>query len=395
MYVATSSLPHLLSPQSYSALPVYEREMSQVLRPSWHLVTTTSSLSQTGDFVTAEILGEPVHLRNFDGKLTALSNVCVHRHCLLTSQPNGNSPTMRCQYHGWEFAEDGRTRRIPAPKNFVPFDRDEHRLENFRVDQCGQLVFVSLASSGPSLREYMGDFFDLCATRFSDNWQEFLHWEPEIEANWKIPIENSLEAYHVPCIHSETFREDPGPERSAHRLLPHRTSLETSLPFSAHSQLDRWFQQGEGWLMRRLGVTPTANYAQHHVFPNLLFSFTDAISLVECVLPLEPRRTRAVIRQFGRIGDSASGPRRWLARAWGQLASAVTKRVVREDLALFADIQRGLDSSNQCGLLGICEERIYAFQQFLERHCGKVTGLTRDQATELVQNSSPIAEHNR
>ena len=36
--------------------------------------------------------------------------------------------------------------------------------------------------------------------------------------NWKVPIENTLEAYHVPLVHPNTFRENPGSERATHVL---------------------------------------------------------------------------------------------------------------------------------------------------------------------------------
>ncbi len=378
MYVSSTSMPPLLPPDAYSSSRQYAAELRALFHSSWHVVATWSQLSRPGDFITATLLEMPIQLRNFDGELRAFSNVCAHRHCLLTHARSGTARTMRCQYHGWEYGADGRTRRIPSPKDFTPFDRDVHRLAGFRVARCGQLVFVSLAADGPELRDQLGDFAEQCATRFGDDWRESLAWEPDYDVNWKIPIENSLEAYHVPCIHSETFRENPGPERSTHVLHPHRTAFGTTLPFSAHSRVDKWFQNGEGWLMRRLGVTPTGNYWQHHIFPNLLFSFTDAVSLCHCVTPTGTRTSHAVVRQFGRSGSSASPMRRWLAAAWGRVAAGITRQVLREDMGLFGDVQRGLDSSPHRGLLGACEERIHAFQQFIVNGCGPHPAMVAD-----------------
>jgi phenylpropionate dioxygenase-like ring-hydroxylating dioxygenase large terminal subunit len=280
---------------------------------------------------------------------------------------------MRCQYHGWEYGEDGRTRHIPQPKNFVPLDRDEHRLPTYRLECCGQLVFVSLAEQGPSLRDHLGDLYPVCVERFGPEWEPFLAWEPAIDVNWKIPVENSLEAYHVPCVHPDTFREDPGESRSEHLLGERHTAFGTSLPFSAHSRLDTWYQRSEGWLLRRLGSPVTGRYWQHHVFPNLLFSFTDAVSLCNCVVPAGPVSSRAVVRQFGRVSP-VGGARRWLARRWGQLAAVVTRRILAEDLGMYGDIQRGLCASPQRGVLGRCEERIFVFQDYVRRMCERVPG---------------------
>jgi hypothetical protein len=52
------------------------------------------------------------------------------------------------------------------------------------------------------------------------------------------------------------------------------------------------------------------------------------------------------------------------------MAAGITQRILREDRALFGDIQRGLAASRQRGLLGACEERIHAFQQHVVDRCG-------------------------
>lgn len=370
MFNASGSLPHLLAPSAYWDDAYGQLERERLLTGSWHLVATWSDLALHGAFVTCELLGTPLIVRNFSGELRAFLNVCAHRHCRLTDASSGTAPTLRCQYHGWEYGEDGRTRHIPAPKNFVPFDREAHRLGTIRVARCGQLVFVNLASDGPELAEHMGDFYELCESRFGDGWSQTLHWNPDYAANWKVVIENSLEAYHVPYIHPQTFGQDPGPERSTHVLKGHRTAFGTQLPFSPHSAIDRWFQQGEGWFLRRLGVSPTGEYWQHHVFPNLLFSFTDALSLCHCVLPNGSRAARGIVRQFGRMPASGQGGRAWLARGWGRIAAAITRRIVQEDMGLFGEVQRGLEASPHAGLLGACEERLHAFQKYLVPICG-------------------------
>jgi hypothetical protein len=41
--------------------------------------------------------------------------------------------------------------------------------------------------------------------------------------------------------------------------------------------------------------------------------------------------------------------------------------IVREDIRLYPDIQRGLDASNQPGMLGRSEERIHHFQAWMRR----------------------------
>jgi choline monooxygenase len=377
MFLHSHRLPHLLSPDCYRSQAFYAREMEKVLRPAWHMVATTDDLPRSGDFLTFELLGEPVQLRNFDGELRALSNVCAHRHCLITDCHRGNTPRMTCQYHGWEYGEDGRTRKIPQPRNFAPIDREADRLPSYRVETCGSLVFMSLAREGPTLREQLGDMYERLAERFGAAWRPYLKWEPEYPANWKAPIENTLEAYHVPFVHPNTFREDPGSERSTHVLDDDtacygHTWFGADLPFSPHSRLDTYFQRCEGWLMRRLGETPLGRYEQHHLFPTFLCSFTDVVSLCQSIIPTGPQSCRAVVRQFGRVGERTGFPWRTVAGLWGRIEAAISRHILREDMGMFASIQRGLNASRSPGVLGACEERLWKFQEFVHSRCSAV-----------------------
>src|SRR4051812_6926884 len=110
MFLNSHRLPHLLSPDCYRSPEFYAREVKMALRGAWHVVCSQDDLPRSGDFLTCDLLGVPVQLRNFEGEIRALSNVCAHRHCLISSFERGNSPRMTCQYHGWEYDESGRTR---------------------------------------------------------------------------------------------------------------------------------------------------------------------------------------------------------------------------------------------------------------------------------------------
>ncbi|MFN8606526.1 MAG: aromatic ring-hydroxylating dioxygenase subunit alpha [Vulcanimicrobiota bacterium] len=355
MFRSPTSLPHRLSAQAYWSEEQYQRELPR-LQGGWQLVGHLGELSRAGDFITCSVLGQAVQVRNFNGQLRALSNVCAHRHCLLSHQRRGHSPSMRCQYHGWEYGSNGRPCKIPEPKNFVPFPRETMALPAYAVDCAGQLVFVRLGQ-GPSLAEQLGPVYPLCQQFFGPDWKVHLDWRPDYPANWKVPVENSLEAYHVPCVHPHTFGQDPGEQRSRHEFFQGGSSFSTRLPF-AHTRLDAAFQRCEGWVVRRLGASNDDLYHQYHIFPNLLFSFTSASSFVQCVLPTGAATSRALVLQFARRGG-------WLGPAWGSLKAALTLKILREDLGLFRAIQEGLQASPHTGLLGRCEERIHAFQDDL------------------------------
>ena len=365
MFQSSTSLPHLLAPAAYCDPIHFANESSSMLHSAWHLVGTTEQLKKPGDFLTATILGEEIQVRRFEDQIRALSNICAHRHCVLTDKAMGHSKTMRCQYHGWEYGSDGLTRKIPCAKDFAPLNRSQLQLPAFRVDLAGQLIFICLDSNAPSLHDFLGPIASFVNARFSEDWRQFYNDRFVYDANWKIAIENSLEAYHIESIHPQTFRNAPGENRSEHQLGEQHTAFITDMPFAAHHFSDKVFQHCEAWVIRRLGGKPMSKYQQHHVFPNLLFSFTDSISLVHCVHPKTSTQSQSLLFQFGISPERSNFIQRYLSKYFGKLQSFILKQIMKEDVRLYPNIQRGLQASPHRGTLARSEERIHSFQAFM------------------------------
>jgi phenylpropionate dioxygenase-like ring-hydroxylating dioxygenase large terminal subunit len=362
-YRSEAAAPHLLPPNAYHSAEQHRIELD-LLRRSWHLVCARSELTKPGQFVTLELCGVAIQVRNFNNELVALSNVCAHRHCLLSDRAQGQSASMRCPYHGWEYGADGRTRKIPSPENFIGMERDTARLPRYRLATLGRLVFVCLSDDAPSLEEQFGDRFEAFANRFGDDRALALSWNHREKVNWKVPIENSLESYHIPAVHPRTFGEDPGKTKSHHRLDSTGTSFSTP-HFLSVSRRDQLLHSIDSLLLRGLGMAKMNEYRHEHVFPNLLFSFTGTISLAMCWTPISPTSCQVVVRQLSPRGRGPlSRLLRPLSWSWGHFGARATRQILNEDFELFPSIQRGLEASPHRGVLGICEERISA----LHRH---------------------------
>ena len=120
-----------MSPPGRLAEPtegISHEELENLFLPAWHPVATVGDLAKPGSFLTFDLLETPILIRNFDGELRAFLNVCPHRHSKLTEKPCGNTERLRCQYHGWEFNQDGHTEvAVACP----------HCGEEFAVDIAG------------------------------------------------------------------------------------------------------------------------------------------------------------------------------------------------------------------------------------------------------------------
>lgn len=365
MYQSNTSFIAPLSPSDYHSVDAHAREVERVFGRHWQLAGLAASVEANGQFLTATIGATPVLVRNFDGQLVALENVCAHRHCTLVNG-TGSSDKLKCPFHGWEYGHDGRTRRIPAAKNFPDFDRERHRLATFSVATCGGLVFVRLTEDGPSLREFIGSdeiVQKLERWTHADNWNPTAPRQLSFDANWKIPVEASLESYHIPEVHPQTFVEDPGESKSEHAFFPGGSSFFTS--FNTPRLRDRFLKAYERFLMSVLGVPFTAQYEHHHVFPNLLVSHTDSLTLVQTVDPVSPTTSGTRVWHFGRRSRRRNPVSLVTASLWGRFTSWLAFQVLKEDIRMYPQIQQGACSARDHAVLGRCEERLAAFQRFV------------------------------
>ena len=360
MFVHKDQLEHLLTPRHYTSRDVHRQEVDRLFLPGWHLVGSRGELSAPGDFITAELFEIPVILRNFDGKIIAFRNVCSHRHCLINSDRRGHLKAFKCQYHGWEYKADGSTGRIPEAHRFRPFERENARLHTFPVATCGELVFVSFSRTPPPLEAFIGERFDEIAGRFSSPSRFTMSWDYEYPANWKVPIENTLEAYHIPELHPTSFLGVyPGEKYSTHTLDERFTTLEYNIR--------------EFWLVYRLlrrgvkllGGNLTNTYIHHHVHPNFVVILLDLHAYAFAYVPVSESVSRVRL-----VAHSFRGNRRnpiswitWLiSRHFGKRS---VLQIALEDASIFGDVQRGLESSPHAGCIGTLEERLYCFQKYV------------------------------
>jgi phenylpropionate dioxygenase-like ring-hydroxylating dioxygenase large terminal subunit len=364
MFLHQTQLRHLLEPADYFDEQRYQLELDRLFRPGWHIVGTTAELPRPGDFVTRELLGRPLLLRNCDGAFHAFLNVCAHRHCLLTHAPQGWAPALRCQYHGWEYTPDGRTGRIPDAQCFRPFDRENARLRRFRTETCGQLIFVCLEDDGVSLADYLGAFAQECAHWFAPPFRQAWVWQTNYNANWKIVLENALESYHIPCVHQKSFGVMPAEEACQHELADRHTTFHTRETYS-------WISAIQNMMVRSLGQPTTNVYTHHHAHPNMIFISMDVLRMVHILEPTSATTSRHRIWLYSLRGFRKN-PWAWLiAKILSGFVVRVARQITLEDESIFTDVQKGLEASVFRGVIGTREERIWAFQKFLLKACGR------------------------
>ncbi len=173
----------------------------------WFCAGHISSLPHSGSYFLAELGGESMILsRAVDGAIHALLNVCRHRGSRLCSVRSGTvlGGGFICPYHAWSYALDGTLRA--AREMPSSFRRQDFGLKSLPVRVLEGLIFVSFSAQPPALDEAARALADAAGTH---GWGEakVAHRESfEIQANWKLAIENYMECYHCQPSHPEFAR---------------------------------------------------------------------------------------------------------------------------------------------------------------------------------------------
>lgn len=364
MFVNQSSLPHVLRPELYACPQQYQLEIEHLFQPAWHVVGSLKDLAHDGDFLTLDLLGQPILVRNFAGEIHTFLNVCTHRHCLLTNDKRGSSSTLACQYHGWEYGKDGRTGYIPDAKSFKPLPGGPECLRKFRTETRGPLIFVSLDDDSPSLAEFLGPLTAVCDEFPATRWRQADRWEYDFQANWKIPVENTIESYHVPLIHPKTLVKFGTEEEITHEIHDHSTVMKS--PISAPAI----YYRIANWLLPWLQPGCSFQYRLHHGFPHLFLIRIDAMMQVMTVFPTSPETCRMTVHVFTLRGARETLWSRWLTYWWGRFKVWIIRKVLAEDAPLYPALHQGMKASPFRGTISTREELIFAFQEYVCRGCG-------------------------
>lgn len=239
-----------LPSQWYSDPAIFREEQQKILRRSWHYVTHVGQLAEVGDVLPWEIGGVPIVLvRAKDGSIKGYENICRHRAHPVVLEA-GNRRTLQCHYHGWTYDLAGALQSAPKANGELGFDIAEVCLPQIQVAVWGPMVWVNPCLDAPSFDEWTSgmpgtgsSMNDLLLSRGCDV-TKYVHtmehtWD--IDANWKVFQDNTIECYHCPTTHPEFSRavvQDPaqqimtvGGRYWIHHQIPFRDGIDEGITY--------------------------------------------------------------------------------------------------------------------------------------------------------------------
>jgi len=350
---------------------IFQRELEEFYGTSWLNVGRESQVSQPGDFFTREIGGESVLVvRGTDGTPRAFYNVCRHRGTRLVEDPEGAKlRTIVCPYHGWTYSSEGRLVGAPHTDSLVDFDKDASGLYGIRLETWGGFVWVNLDPEATSLRDHLSPFFAKFDRFPLGKLRLASRKTYEVEANWKILVENYQECYHCAPVHPDLNRITPYFSGEVHDYFIDGASR---APFSGgwmEFAKDYASMTWSGYTSRPPleGMTEEDRRRVYYyaVFPNLFFSLHPDFLMIHRTWPVTPTHSRVECEFFF---DPAT-----MERAGFDASDAVElwDLINRQDWAVCTRSQKGMGSRIwKGGRYSDQEPQVYDFDRYVMERLG-------------------------
>jgi len=199
----------VLPVEAYTSQAWFDQEQSAIFSKAWTFVGFPEDLPDTGDHVTVQAgLYCLIVIRGDDGTLRAFHNICRHRGARML-RPHGKSASaITCPYHDWTYDFEGNLKGIPNKEiEFPSIDMTCFALHKASVAQWRGMLFVHPEAEAPSIQSWFGQIEKHLGPHRPEQMVEVAEMatETEIKANWKFVVENFLDAYHLPHLHSGTL----------------------------------------------------------------------------------------------------------------------------------------------------------------------------------------------
>ena len=190
----------------YTSDEFYRFELESIFFREWLCLGHQSEVPNAGDYYTIQVGPEPlVVVRDGVGVIRVMSSICQHRGFPITAlEPAGNTASLRCPYHSWNYQLDGRLSHAPEMHKVCDLAdlKAETALPQLKVELWNGFIFATMNPDAPALAPTL--------TKLDAEFANF-HAEdlittppmmyPDQPWNWKGMHENALEPYHTSYVH--------------------------------------------------------------------------------------------------------------------------------------------------------------------------------------------------
>ncbi|GAA6142315.1 aromatic ring-hydroxylating dioxygenase subunit alpha [Hydrogenophaga sp. 5NK40-0174] len=208
---------HRIPFAAYTSEELHKKELERFFyKGHWCYVGLEAEVPKPGDFKRT-VVGERsvIMVRDRDGSINVVENVCAHRGMRFCRERHGNKRNFVCPYHQWGYKLNGDLVGVPF-RNGVKqdgqmhggmpedFNMADHGLTKLKVAVRGGVVFASFDENVEPFEDYLGptilQYFD---RMFNGRKLTILGYNRQrIPGNWKLMQENIKDPYHPGLLHT-------------------------------------------------------------------------------------------------------------------------------------------------------------------------------------------------
>jgi glycine betaine catabolism A len=293
----------------YRSEEIFALEKEKIFCREWFCAAREEQIAAPGDVLVLNIAGESVIVaRTKTGEIKAYYNVCRHRGSRLLPEPGEELPDgikllggvlgvngIRCPYHLWTYALDGKLLNAPHTKESQGFCKAEFSLYPVGVELWGGFIFLNLTpdattGAGKTLETVFGDAMERVKRYPLGDLRTAKRVSYEVEANWKIILENYNECYHCGAVHPElcdvvpAFQQQGGAALEWEQGIPHK---EGAVTFTWTGKTNRSPFPG-------LDENEKVRHKGELIYPNLMLSLACDHVAAFTLWPKSPNHTTVI-----------------------------------------------------------------------------------------------------
>ena len=326
-------------------------------KKTWILACHVNEIKNTNDYKTLDYFGLPVIIYNINNDYFAYVNVCPHRGSKIKIKKYGNE-VFNCIYHGWSYGKDGNL--ISGPKINDAFTKKQIKnikLKKIKLQSCGSFLFITESSNKESLEKYLGNHYEKLkkiSRKFGDIvFSKAYLWN----CNWQVAIENSIDEYHGPILHKNTFKKilvlDPKYSYS-------KKVSEMNMPLE--KKYFNYFKK----ITAKTGEVLDAKYRHYFIFPISTIATTLGLfCYIQRYIPIDSNNSKIetdiFVKKFNPKKHSISD------KFLKDLAIRFNDEVFNEDKEICENLNKNLNQNLRFSIIGKYEERINFFRNLLTK----------------------------
>jgi len=196
----------MVDPERYSSRSFMNLEWDRMWTKTWLIAGVETDIPEPGDYSVFTVGSEEIIVvRQEDGSVRALYNVCPHRGNRIVLNERGSMGQFTCAFHSWKFDLDGSLLEITDKETFRP-ETICHgpRMTEVKCETKAGLIFINMDPEAPPLEERLGLPDGYLEQYEIDKMVVVRHIVSEWKGNWKTGIDAFYETYHLHIVHPQT-----------------------------------------------------------------------------------------------------------------------------------------------------------------------------------------------